>query len=50
MSPHYCSHEHTYEGNTFLCSQQGPHTHDACTCPGPTMTDTSCPMHGDDDD
>lgn len=21
----------------------------ACTCPGPTMTDTSCPVHGDDE-
>jgi hypothetical protein len=20
----------------------------ACTCPGPTMIDTSCPVHGDD--
>lgn len=22
---------------------------DLCTCPGPTMTDTSCPVHGDDE-
>jgi hypothetical protein len=21
-----------------------------CTCPGPTITDLSCPLHGDEED
>lgn len=43
--------DHPPDCPAYYTSMDVPkHYRPYCTCPGPTMTDLSCPAHGEDDD
>lgn len=42
------SHHNRYTAHMALHAHD--HTLAGCTCPGPYTTDTTCPMHGGEDD